>query len=422
MEDSYMMKMKQLTPTEFETFTNTYNIHSLYQTVEYAMVMQRQGFEYLFVGMLEDEQIVAASLILVQKQDKFRYAYAPRGFLINYNNFDLLKKFTSLLKKFLGKRDIIAVKLSPLIIKRVQDKHHNLKETNDYYDKTYNNLKRLDYYHLGYNQFFEAFKPRFEAILSLEYSYSQLFSGMTKQYRTKVRSAEKNGIKIHKGNINNLDYLYLQTKTKYPRDLKFFQDAYQIFGQNNKIEFYYSKLDTTYFLTKTQDAYTLAEQRSFDVNNQVLEHVGTNNAKLIDQKIIYDNETNLYKNQLITATNMLRDFPNGAILASALIIKDRDEVYLFMDGFDSAYKQFNGKHLLLWKLIEKFSKEGYKRFNLGGISNIDLENNPYKGLNEFKLNFGADSYEYVGDLELITNNALYFMYRNAAPFRNILKH
>ena len=45
----------------------------------------------------------------------------------------------------------------------------------------------------------------------------------------------------------------------------------------------------------------------------------------------------------------------------------------------------------------------------------------YKGLNEFKLSFNPIINEYMGDIELITNNALYFMYRNTAPIRNILK-
>ncbi len=416
-----MKKMKQLTPEEFEKFTNKFNVHSLYQTVEYAELMAKEGFGYVFVGMLGDNnEIIAASLILIQKQNGFKYAYAPRGFLINYNNFSLLKKFTSLLKKFLGRREVIAIKISPLIIKQVQDKEHNIKE-NDYYNKIYNDLKRLGYYHLGYNHFFEAFKPRFEAILNLDSNLSQLFNRMTKQYRTKIRSAEANGIKIHRGNINNLDYLYLQTKSKYPRDLKFFQDAYQIFGVKDNIDFYYAKLDTTYFLTKTQESYAIAEQKSADINNQVFQNIGQNKLKLIDLKLVYDNLLDQSKKTLISATNLLRDYPAGAVLASALIIKNHDEIFLFMDGFDTTYKSFNAKHLLLWKILEKYASAGYKKFNLGGISNPNLEQNPYKGLNQFKLNFGAEAYEYVGDLELITNNTLYFMYRNAAPLRNMLK-
>ena len=91
-----------------------------------------------------------------------------------------------------------------------------------------------------------------------------------------------------------------------------------------------------------------------------------------------------------------------------------------MDGHDPKYKSFNSKHLLIWKLIEMYSNEGFKKFNLGGMTNpLDLKNK-YQGLNTFKLSFHAKSYEYIGDLELVCNNAKYFMIKNSA-FKSILK-
>ena len=292
-------------------------------------------------------------------------------------------------------------------------------EENENYNQIYENLKKLGYYHLGYNNYFEAIKPRFEAILDLNIPYYQLFKNMSKSFKTKVRSAEKRGINIHLGNKNNLDYLYFQTKGKYPRDLKFFQDAYESFGKNNKIDFYYAKINTTYYLTRTQELFQEAEQESQNINNLIFNN--QNKASLIDKKIKIDKKVNEYKNELILATNLLRDYPNGAIAASALVVKHTDEITLLIDGYDSTYKRFNAKHLLLWKIIEKYSKAGYKKFNLGGISSPHLPVNPYQGLNKFKFNFGAKAYEYIGDLELITNSTLYFMYRNAAPIRGIIK-
>ena len=82
---------------------------------------------------------------------------------------------------------------------------------------------------------------------------------------------------------------------------------------------------------------------------------------------------------------------------------------------------FNSKHLLLWKLIEYYSNLGIKKFHLGGVSNIHAENNPYFGLNKFKMSFHSMVYEYMGDLELITNSSLYFMYQNTIPLKNIMK-
>lgn len=70
----------------------------------------------------------------------------------------------------------------------------------------------------------------------------------------------------------------------------------------------------------------------------------------------------------------------------------------------------------LWKICNF----RIQKFNLGGISNPRLEDNLYSGLNEFKLGFNSLAYEYIGDLELVCNNTLYFMYKNS-PIKNILK-
>lgn len=70
--------------------------------------------------------------------------------------------------------------------------------------------------------------------------------------------------------------------------------------------------------------------------------------------------------------------------------------------------------------MEKYAKEGYEKFNLGGISNPQLKDkNKYQGLNEFKLGFGAKAVEYIGDLELVTSHILYALYRNGSPFRKM---
>ena len=126
-----------------------------------------------------------------------------------------------------------------------------------------------------------------------------------------------------------------------------------------------------------------------------------------------------YKKQLIKATNYLKNYPDGIVTSSILVAIQNKEAYVLMDGYDNKYKVLNSKHLLIWKLIERYSKAGIKKFNLGGMTNTkQLE---YKGLNDFKLNFNAKCIEYIGDLELVTNNALYFMYRNSLSFKKILK-
>lgn len=415
------MKLRELTNEEFLHFTTSYNIKSIYQTVEYARVMNKQKFDAMFIGLVdENNDILAASLILIEKNGHFKYAYAPRGFLIDYCNRNLVETFTKEIKSFLGKKNIIAIKISPLIIRNTYDNKYDILTKNSYYDNIYEYLKNLGYYHLGYNEKFEALKPRYEAIIDLDKPYYILFKNLRKSLRTKIRSAEEKGIKIYKGNEENINYLYLQTKKKYPRDLEYFKECYNQFSKSGNVEFFYAMLDTKIYLETIQNKYTKQEEICSEINNNIIQNTNKSN-NFINRKLAEDKLLNQYKKELINATKLLRDYPEGIVLASTLLIKNNEEIYLLMDGYDPKYKSLNAKHLLLWKLCERYSKTGFKKLNLGGISSLNNTPIQYKGLNEFKLNYNAQAIEYIGDLELITNNALYFMYQNTSPLRNILK-
>ena len=410
------MYIKELTNNEFKDFSNNYNIKSIYQTPEYGFVMNQEKFDSLFLGLIDNDNIIAASLILIENKDKFKYAYAPRGFLIDYSNYELLKEFTNEIKKYLGKLGIIAIKLCPLIIKNTFYSKHKLTYSNIYYETIYDNLKNLGYYHLGYNNYFEGLKPRYEAVLDLDLPYYILFKNIKKEFRTKIRGAEKLGIKIHKGNSNNLEYLYLQTQKKYPRELEYFKNCYKYFNKEKNIDFYYAKLDTIRFLKNASKNLSEQEDICNKLNMQLV-----NNPSILNDKMQNDILLNKYKTNLIYATKLASKYPDGLVTASTLIVKNKDEIFILMDGYNTSFKRLNSKHLLIWKLIEKYSTEGYKKFNFGGLTNPNIENNPYQGLNEFKTSFNSKIIEYIGDLELITNKSLYFMYKNKISIKNILK-
>ena len=86
--------MRELTNQEFNEFTNNYINKSIYQTVEYAKTMNKEKCDSIYVGLIDKDEIIAASLILIEKIGNFKYGYAPRGFLIDYLNENLLREFT----------------------------------------------------------------------------------------------------------------------------------------------------------------------------------------------------------------------------------------------------------------------------------------------------------------------------------------
>ena len=414
------MYIKELTNEEFNSFTSNFPYKSFYQTPEYAFVMSHEKNEAFFIGLIDDNYILAATLVIVEKRSGFKYAYTPRGYLINFNDYNLVEEFTKLLKEFLGKKDIVAFKINPMIVRYIYNNNKEIIYKNKHYDSIFEQLIKLGYNHQGYNDYFEAIKPRFEAILNIETDSEEIYKNIDKNYRKKIKNAIDDGIHVYKGNFNELKYLYEQSKYKYPRSYEFLQDIYKHYDQKEMVDLYYAKLNTEEYLINSQQEHEQQEVETNDINYKIMEDMHKDKSKLINKKLTSDSLLNKYENKLITATSLLQNHPQGIVLASLMVIKYYGTIYMFMDGYDMNYRYLNAKHLLLWKVIEEYSKKGFKKFNLGGISNITKEDK-YKGLNDFRMNFGSCAIEYAGDFELVTNNTLYFMYKKAEKLSKIIK-
>lgn len=415
-----MYKLKELTNDEFDEFSKKYNISTVYQTSQYALTMNNQDYDSILLGLVDsNNNIQAATLILITNNRKFKFAYSPRGYLIDYRNEELVTLFTRFIKEYLNKNNVVTLKINPPIFKTIYYIKENNIYKNNYYDHILNFLISLGYKHLGYNSYFEGIRPRFEAVINLESDEKDIFDNLKRELKTKIRNAKKTGIKIIKGNDNDLNILYDQIKIKYPRNFKYLEDTYKFFKKNNSIDFYYTKLDTVKYLQETGKSLEEKENEVLKINNKIQSNNSSN--KNISKKMNMDLDVYKYNKQLVEATKLLKEYPDGLITSSALIAKYKDEVTLLIDGHNKLYKNLNAKHLLIWELCKIYKKEGYKKFNLGGIANINIDDNKYKGLNNFKQSFNPYIIEYMGDLEIITNSSLYFMYSNSIALKNIIK-
>lgn len=413
------MEFKELTNQEFIEFTNSFKYKSIYQTPEYGFIMNNQGYDSIIVGLLDNNKIIAASLILIRKENGFKYAYAPKGFLLNYDYPDLLTTFSNYLKKYLSKKGVMGIKINPLIVKSIYNINTNKENINPSYDTLYNQLIKSNYYHLGYNNFFESLNPRFEAVIDLSKPIETLFDNIKKEYKTKIRNCYKNGIRIFKGNIETIKDIENFTIKKYDYNKSYFKDCFEFYSKRNMADLYYTKLDTKEYLKNIQEKLSYYEDKSNRYNETLMKkHI--NNDSIIKRKINTDKYLNQYQNDLVVATNLLKNYPNGVITAAILVIKQEKQVTILIDSYDKRFKKLNSKHLLIWQLIEIYKKEGFNKFNLGGLSSITTTNNKYTGLNEFKIGFGSDVYEYAGDFELITNRRNYELHRNFLPIKKLI--
>ena len=86
------MKIKEISFAEFDKYATSHQLCNYHQTSSYALLMSNHGYEYDYIAYVDEEnRIYAASLILYKKIGfKSYYGYAPKGFLTDYFDKELL--------------------------------------------------------------------------------------------------------------------------------------------------------------------------------------------------------------------------------------------------------------------------------------------------------------------------------------------
>ena len=107
------MNLRTLSIEEFTAFQQNNPLSNFYQTANYGMLMAENGYDYDLIGLVDDNNnIHAASLILLKPIGiKCFYGYAPRGFLLDYNDISLVKEFTEQIKNYYYEKNVLMYQL-----------------------------------------------------------------------------------------------------------------------------------------------------------------------------------------------------------------------------------------------------------------------------------------------------------------------
>ena len=88
------MTFRELSKEEFDKFAINHIPNSPYQMSAYGDTMMTQKFATCYLGILDGDTIKGATMIMIKNVGKFKYGYAPRGYLIDYLDKPLLEEFT----------------------------------------------------------------------------------------------------------------------------------------------------------------------------------------------------------------------------------------------------------------------------------------------------------------------------------------
>ena len=408
------MKVVTLTPEQFDRFASNHRYRNYFQTSQYGSLMTKFGYNIHYLGIVSDtNKLIGATLLLYRQVFMSnKIAYAPRGMLINYENQEVLEDATKKIKQVLGKQGFMLLRLDPYVPLTIRDSNGTIMNFNNQGNRIIDNLKAVGYDYKGKNNAFENEKPRWEGLVILNNTPEQLFNKFEKRTRNKIRRAINFGIEVNTDPEKSIDKLYefIKKDTKKPK--AYYQKFCEIYKDNAEV--YYARINTEVYTINSRKAYEQELENNSVlasmIQDQNIDEKQKNN--ILNKKMESDKLLDTYKQALVQATELLKKYPDGIIIAGALVIKYDNAAFIIEEGMNQKYKSQNPDYVIKWKMIENYTKENLKYINLNGIT-AEFENKEEHSIqNEKKLGFNTTITEYIGEFDIVLNSFSYNLYKS----------
>lgn len=409
-----MMRIINLTQTQYRNYARLNSHQNFGQTVEYASLEQNIDKKKLFLGLIDDNMsVLAATLILViNKAPGIKEAIAPNGYLIDYANYELVRTFTEELKKYLNIEKVTYLITNPMFKVRTYNKSRHIIENNE---RILNNLYNLGYQNIGYNDDFE----KYDVIIDNNNGLYDIYNNFNRNTKRNITAALNLGITLHKAKPSEMDQAYELFKKKTTNSLYYYKNLMNIYkNDDNLMELFIAKLNPHNFLINSKKLYEKEKIKNERLHDKFNKYANKSSEKLINKKINSDKTLEKYRENLNRAIEVNQLYKEDIIVGTSIVIKNNHEIYFLIDGFLDDYRFIHSSHILKWAIIKKYSHMGYKIFNLGEIHKeyYNKQSKYYKQY-LFKIGFGGNVVEYPPNLLLVINSFAFNTYQKLKKWK-----
>lgn len=380
------MHIIELTELQFKNYSNIHSKKNYKQSIEYATLKQSNGFKPLYLGLIDDDNNVHTATLILEKNinNKFKYGIVPNGYLINFNNIELLKTFTIELKAYLKKLNYVYIRINPLINYQIYTSDYVLKENNS---AIINELKQI-----GYDPINNTSKYNMELKTT---DIKTTYKNFKRSLRRNINSCLKKGIIVYKGEEKDKqDFINLiNNRARYQKIIDTFTK------DTNKFEFYLAKIIPETYVNNYRYLLKKEQINNEQLNEKLKNPNIKNTKKLIEKKMTSDKLITSYNNEIIKATNLYKKYPQGVVISGVGIISNQREITFIKECYNNEFKEIRSIPTIKWEIIKKSINLGYRKFNLGDI--IIAKNQITK------TGYNGEIIEYSNEFDLVINDILY---------------
>ena len=410
------MKIITLKKEEFDNFSSKHKYNSYFQSSNYAdFATINDQYNVHYLGFVDnDDKLIGAALMLYKSLFwGYKYAYSPRGLLIDYENDEIVKTVSFELKKLLKKQKFIFVTVDPLIVASERDKNGKIIQFNESVNRILTTFKQNNYDHLGFNLYNESKQARWNVIARLNSDGRTIYNNFDQNVKDKISYSNSIGIVVEEDETNNMEDFYNFVKPSYKGGKKYFNNLYNAFNPAGKLKIFYAKLSTKKYVENVNKLYAEEEERNIELANMIQSgnEVKYDIPKAINEKIESDKLLHAYKKDIVASTKLLKTNPEGITCGAALVINDAHGINILVNYVDSNYPKYNADTLLTYEIMKYYGKLNFKYINIGAVTGNFDSSSKYYPMLENKLGFNSSILEYIGEFNMVINPTMYTIYK-----------
>lgn len=382
----------------YREFTSKHEKAHFLQSYEWGLFCKNaKGQIPKYVGLEDNGNLVATCLILLRKTPLgFSYGYAPRGFILDYYNKEIIKEFTSCLKDYMKKNKIIYIKFDPDIMYQEIDENGNkiLGGKNNY--DFYNYMLSLGYKHKGFNKLYEGNQPRYTFRIDLQKPWEDVEKKFNKSFlKSLKRSYDYNLIVDNEVRCEDFYRLLQSNSTKDSFDPHSFE-YYKIFSKEMSLD--------------NNMKYFNISIRPKELLDNIDKNIDSLSKKLDESK---KNITDI-KNKILRLEKEKEVFSNidkeEVCICSLICTYTKNRAWSLYIGSDDLANFTFAVVRSYYEAIKDAYENGYEFFDLFGTTGDP--HTKYKNLaklHDFKRKFGDEYIEFIGEFDFVNNKLLYKM-------------
>ena len=391
------MEFVELTKKEYHDFWENHPLKTFLSALEIGKLREKANWKTYYVGVKDKKKIIAGTMMFGRKSHFGRYEfYSPRGYLLDFNDEDLVEFFTKNLKKYLQKKKAYIFRVDPYLIYKQRDIDGNVVEGGIDNSKVVSHLETL-----GFKKVPIKDMEQVGWMFSLDLEgkdEEQILKEMKPNTRNTIRKTEKFGITIKELEYEELPRFQSimeetgKRKEFAVRKLDYFQTMYKLFHDKGEVKYYVTELDL-----KKYQANLKKEKKEKEEKLQSLSDAKYNEG----QKKNLNQEIASLEKRIMEANEIRKKASKDVItLSGSMFMLIKPEVIYLSSGNYEEYMNYNSQYLIQWELIKYGIKNGFKKHNFYGIpANINEHPKDY-GIYEFKRGFNGYVEELIGEFEL----------------------